>query len=97
MGNSIRYIGRVVIFGLVFMIMRSPFAMGITGFAAGIAVSHFYPEQTQRGIFALENGINHIISGESLQNAQYDSGQQAESQTQNSEHDEVFRRTIEGM
>lgn len=50
------FIGRVVLAGFIFMIMRSPLAMLLIGIAVGLMFYHLSPQKAQEGISFFTGG-----------------------------------------
>lgn len=59
----IKSIGRMLIVGIIFMIVRSPIAMFLIGITIGVFFYHWYPSSAQASINYFSVGFDNALQG----------------------------------
>lgn len=52
---------RMILFGLVLMVMRSPLAMFLTGIMIGLFFYHYYPSNAQSGVSYVQEAAGSVV------------------------------------
>lgn len=57
----IKALFRMIMFGFVLMLMRSPLVMFIAGIMLGVFFYHYYPTNAQKGVYYVQDGFDSVV------------------------------------